>query len=426
MSYVASQLWMFLLSIFVVGVLTAILVRQPEERRWMAAWLKWAVLASAAAVAVVMVGAVSGRAGFFVESGLLGFAAYLIGGFVGTRLTRGSWREHKGWALGLVPAIMIWLAGNALMTPRIEDDLKQRVGQAMESAGADLSKLEISGRDVILPDELANRASLVDAIQDVNGVRLVVSAEKLKEALTARREPLPVERKAVAPIEQNASDKTATQQEEPAPPVAALQPPVVAPKPPVEPQVAAPSAQVAAPPPATAPPAPVPQPQKEAPQSPPTQLSVHEPIVAEIGPPPPESKMPMEKTNVVEPMIKVPAVGALGAAACQSALSATAAKDKVQFGAGNAKIRFASTPFLDKVAELLKRCPGTRFEIGAKKDAAGESAPLTQRRLERLVDYLEREGIEHGRLIADQAKKPRSQGGEAGAGDARRVEFQME
>ena len=136
--------------------------------------------------------------------------------------------------------------------------------------------------------------------------------------------------------------------------------------------------------------------------------------------------MPMEKTNVVEPMIKVPAVGALGAAACQSALSATAAKDKVQFGAGNAKIRFASTPFLDKVAELLKRCPGTRFEIGAKKDAAGDSAPLTQRRLERLVDYLEREGIEHGRLIAGQAKKPRSQGEEAGAGDARRVEFQME
>jgi outer membrane protein OmpA-like peptidoglycan-associated protein len=449
MYYVVSQLWVVMLSVFIVGVLTAVLVRQPEERRWIAPWLKWAILASMAAAAVATISAVVGRAGLYVESGLASFVAFLLGCFIGTRLTGGSLREHKGWALGLVPAIMIWLIGNAVMTPRVEADLKKRVGKAIEVAGGDPAKLEVAGRDVTLPEDAPNRPALIDATLDVDGVRLVTGVDKQKEASTERKEEkAPAEPETDVAPSDNRTDEITPAQSEAAPGdsrVGETVPPVsdAAPgddradeKTPPQPNVASGdnnarervrSSQDGR----------VQQQEKAAPPVARQELAPAAPEAIPLNPPSAAAELapsrPLEPENLADHMrpvadvSKLPAAGGHDAAPCQAALSANLAKDKIKFGAGNAKIPFTSASVLDKIAAVLKRCPGTKFEIAVYPDGkSGENAALAQKRAKRLVDYLEREGVEPGRLVGvgyGKRTSPRPSAGKGGGSANRNVEF---
>jgi outer membrane protein OmpA-like peptidoglycan-associated protein len=389
MAYVVSYLWSWVLSAFVIGIATAILVRQPEEKRWIARWTIWACLALLAAAAVARVDALVGRPGLYVESGVASFVAFILGGVVGTRFTAGSLREHKGWALGLGPAALTWLGACLFATPGLEADLKARAGQAIESAGGDPLKIEIAGRDVILPSDVADRDKLIDKLLDVNGVRLV--AAKLG-AIT--EPPARVAASASAPatgeIEGAATavDKAPTEK---APAAQALKEKATEPSP-VAAEVGRPLA-VEAPPAA----------EIAAPTN--AALPTRESAVQQAATETPEQSRstgaaPADNNATAAAVLAgLRAAGELDAATCQAVLSATATLEKIEFGNASAKIRFVTAPVLDKIAALLKRCPGVKVEIGVHTDAAGAANQrLSQDRADKLISYLEREGVARGML----------------------------
>jgi outer membrane protein OmpA-like peptidoglycan-associated protein len=395
MAYVVSQLWIWLLGAFVVGALTAILVRQPEEKRWIAGWMLWACLALLAASAVAGVGALAGRAALYVESGVASFATFLLGGVFGTRFTSGSLREHRGWALGLGPLALIWLGVCFFATAGLEADLKQRIGRAIE--GGDLMKFEVEGRDILLPQDVADRAKLVDKILDVNGVRLVADGGDGKYRALAEspeRAPAPDARaNAAAPAEKSA--QPAFRGESEAPRVIASIPQTQ-----VAAVVNAPSGR------------------KEGLVQ---TASRDENLSANLA-----SAADRAKAAAAV-LAKVPAAGELDAETCQAALSATVTLEKIEFGNASAKIRFVAGPILDKIAALLKRCQGVRVEIGVHMDAGGAAnQKLSQQRAEKLISYLEREGVARGLLrgVGYGANKPiASDDTIEGRAQNRRVEF---
>jgi outer membrane protein OmpA-like peptidoglycan-associated protein len=396
MLYVVSQLWPFLLSIFFVGVLTAVLVRQPEEKRWIATWLKWAVLAYAAAAVVAVMGAVIERAGFYVENGLASFAAFLIGCFIGTRFTRGSIRENKGWAIGLVPAAILWLIGNAVVAPRIETDLRQRVGRAVEATGAAGGAFTVAGRDVAFADGAPKPAALLDAVQDVDGVRLVTGLEPQKA--TAQNSELAENKPPESPGE--ATSPTA-------PPMR-------------ESPLAQESRQEQRPPTQIGAPAAEPAPIAEKPPAD-EQLSLHAPEIAQVAPAP-AGPQAIEGPKAEPQSASKP--GETDVAACQAAIMKATGNDEITFVRGTAKIPAPSASVLDKIVVILKKCPLAKFEVRVHMDTGGaQNAALSQLRSQRLVEYFEREGVAKGRLVGvGYGDKRRSTAG-AASKQAPHVEF---
>jgi outer membrane protein OmpA-like peptidoglycan-associated protein len=407
MTYLVSQLWTWLLSAFAVGVMTAILVRQPEEKRWIARWMLWGCIALLTASAVAAVGAIEGRPGLYVESGIASFVAFILGGAVGTRFTGGSLREHKGWALGLGPAGLIWL-GACYFTPALEADLKQRAGRVVESAGGDPLKLDVYGRDVTLPEDVADRAKLVDKILDVNGVRLVAKTRAGKpDTIVQAPQKVDAAMSAPAPLASGSESHPAALDE-----IAASKAPAAA--------AGAPAVKASQPAPAAlSSPEPVIVPTKVAEASPTTA-----PLSVQVSPAPPFADRTKAAAAI---LVGLPPTGELDAVTCQSALNATLTTDRVEFGNGNAKIRFISTPALEKATALLKRCPKAKMEVGVHMDAAGAAnRALSRQRAEKLVSYFERAGVERGRLrgVGYGASKPIASNATAeGRAQNRRIEF---
>jgi outer membrane protein OmpA-like peptidoglycan-associated protein len=313
--------------------------------------------------------------------------------------------------------------------PRLEADLKQRTAEAIEAAGGDPSKFEIAGRDVTLPEDAPKRQALIDAVLNVEGVRLVAGIEQPKPPKAEPKEPASAERQTeAAPAAGDETARTETKTD------IAPSGDAAAEKPPVEPKIEAGAAPKEANAPKEAvkkatsqqrqePPAPQPELQ---PSPPAEQIPLREPLVAVI-PPAPSDPEAMKSVAAETPPVAKLGPGELDAASCQAAISSALGKDKIQFGEGSAKIRFVSTPLLDKIAALLKRCPSTKFEIAVHTDAPGAAnETMTQRRAERLVEYFEREGVARGRLIGVGygAKKPlRPNKGESDRAANRRVEF---
>jgi outer membrane protein OmpA-like peptidoglycan-associated protein len=417
MTYLVSQLWTWLLSAFAVGVMTAILVRQPEERRWIARWMQWACLALLAASAVVAADAVAGRSALYVESAIASFVALILGGVVGTRFTGGSLCEHKGWALGLGPAGLIWLGACYFTTPALEADLKQRAGRVVESAGGDPLKLDVYGRDVTLPEDVADRAKLVDKILDVNGVRLVAASRagkptELAQALPRADKAASVPAFSGSELESRPStaDETGTLK----PPVAgaptgkkALEPAAAALNSP-EPLAATSVTETAS---------------ADAPASPQKAAAKEIERRSALAP-----SSVSGRSKAADVLAALPPSGELDAATCQAALNATVSIDRIEFGNGNSKIRFMSTPGLEKATALLKRCATAKLEVGVHMDSPGAAnLALSRQRAEKLISYFERAGVAHGRLrgAGYGASKPMAPNATTAEGRAqnRRIEF---
>jgi OOP family OmpA-OmpF porin len=125
----------------------------------------------------------------------------------------------------------------------------------------------------------------------------------------------------------------------------------------------------------------------------------------------------------------LPNSGPLDAAACQEALNATQVLDKVQFHSRSLSIHLPSAYVLDRLAALLKRCPDQKVEIGVHTDNVGgdeDNRALSQRRADRVVQYLVNEGVAVARLsgVGYGAKRPiASNDAEDGRADNRRIEF---
>ncbi len=381
MTYVLTHFWPWLLGAFAVGLATALFTRLTEDEGKISRWLLWAGLAFAAGVAVAALDVLIGRNAVWLETALATFAIFILGAWLGALVRGGGLREHKGWALGLVPAALLWIGANAFSAPDLETALKQKAGAVIAAAGGDPLNVDVSGRDVllpqnVLPNDVADRAALVGKLANVEGVRLVSGVEKLtgeaaelrEKAMTAAVGAGAVASKAV---EDAASSGTAAGDKS----AAGLDMKPGAAKKPV----------------------------------------VDQPLAS------------ADKAKSV--LAALPASGNLDAASCQSALSATVALEKIQFRIASATIRLASAYVLDKLAAIMKRCPDVRIEVGGHTDNIGDDEDndaLSRRRADAVVNYLIREGVVARRLstIGHGSKQPiASNEDDDGRAENRRIEF---
>ncbi|WP_424361058.1 OmpA family protein [Methylocystis parvus] len=187
-------LWPWLAACLAVGAATGALATQPPSRKGPARWLIWAGLAALAAAAAVALGAAQGAISIHVESALGCFAAFIAGCGLGAYAFRKSFSAHERWALGLVPAALIWLGAALVAQPAYESGLEKRVTGLAQAAGVDATAVSLAGRDVVATPAVAEKADLMAQIAAAPGVRRIVAAQgpQLEKTEPA---PTPVETK---------------------------------------------------------------------------------------------------------------------------------------------------------------------------------------------------------------------------------------
>jgi outer membrane protein OmpA-like peptidoglycan-associated protein len=434
MTYIISHFWLWLLPIFIAGIATAMLTRQAEAKGKVAPWLIWCGLAFAAGALTALLDVMLGRAGVWLETALASFMVYMLGAGAGALLRKGDLAEHKGWALGLIPAALLWFAGNVFGTPNLEADIKQSVGAAIKDDRENARNFRVVGRDVLLPNDLADRAALAATIGKVHGVRLVIgtdksfmetpvaetveqavdageaAAEKAVEAgKKAAETGLADSGKAAHDVATEAADagKEATTATEKAGAKAVTgwaDSGKIAQNAATKPADAGNDAE---------------------------KKTVHAgKAVADQSKAAAPAASAAEKAAAAKSALKsLPASGPLDAAACQARLNATLVLDKIDFRSGSVKIRRASAYVLDRLAALLQRCPEQKVEIGVHADDVGDeegNQALSQRRADKVARYLINEGVAAARVtgVGHGDKKPMApDDGEEGRGENRRIEF---
>jgi outer membrane protein OmpA-like peptidoglycan-associated protein len=334
MVYGLSHYWFWLFAIFVIGLANGLLTKEAEKRRKISPWLGWFVLAFAVGLPLAVLSALSGRAGVWLETGLASFASFIAGAVAGVLARHGSLREHRNWALGLAPCVMLWWAGNMFGMPRLEAGLRQSVEAAVAKAGGDPKNLLVDGRDVLLPNSAADRAALSAEIAKVDGVRLVQATDWVfgdkPQAGPAPENPPPA---TSAPESEEMGDLAA-------------------------------------------------------------RSDRAEPGAADIA------KTPAEKSKAAKILLaRLPPSGPLDIPACQGAIEAEQTLQRIEFSGRGTAVHRAAAETLDRIAELLQRCPEAKAEIVVRVDRnAEESRGLARRRAERLAQYLIAEGVASGRL----------------------------
>ncbi len=394
MTYIISHFWLWLLPIFIAGTATAILTRQAEAKGKVAAWLIWCGLAFAAGALTALLNVLLGRAGVWLETALASFAVYMLGAGAGAILRKGDPSEHQGWALGLIPAALLWFAGNLFGTPEIEADLKQSVGAAIKDAQESAGNFRVVGRDVLLPNDVADRTALAATIGKVEGVRLVIGTKKdLAETPVAGG----VEQAGDAG--KDAAQKAAEAEKK------AIGTGWVDPGKATR-DVASKSADAGK-----------------------ARTTVDKTVADQPNTGAPAASAAEKAAAAKSALKSLPTSGPLDAAACQAALNATLVLDKIDFRSSSVKIRRASAYVLDRLAVLLQRCPEQTVEIGVHADDFGDeegNQALSQRRADKVARYLISEGVAPARLtsVGYGDKKPiASNDHEEGRGENRRIEF---
>ena len=427
MTYIISHFWLWLLPIFIAGIATAMLTRQAEAKGKVAPWLIWCGLAFAAGALTALLDVMLGRAGVWLETALASFMVYMLGAGAGALLRKGDLAEHKGWALGLIPAALLWFAGNVFGTPNIEADLKQSVGAAIKDDRENARNFRVVGRDVLLPNDVADRAALAATIGKVHGVRLVIGTDRTfaetPVAETVEQAADTGESAAEKAVETGLADSGKAAHDVATKADDAGKEATTATEKAVDAGAKAVTgwtdsgkiAQNAATKPADA--------GNDA-----EKKAVHAgKAVADQS----KAAAPAaEKAAAAKSALKsLPASGPLDAAACQAALNATLVLDKIDFRPGSVKIRRASAYVLDGLAALLQRCPERKVEIGVHADDVGDEEgdqALSQRRADKVTRYLINEGVAAARLtgVGHGDKKPMAPDDhEEGRGENRRIEF---
>lgn len=170
-------LWPWLAACVAVGVATGALVAETPARKRPARWLIWAGLAALAAATAVALGAAEGAISIHVESALACFAAFISGCVVGASAFRRSLAAHERWALGLVPAALLWIGAAHVAQPAYETALEKRVTALAQAAGVDAAGLSLSGRDVVATPAVEEKADLMARIAAAPGVRRIIGAQ---------------------------------------------------------------------------------------------------------------------------------------------------------------------------------------------------------------------------------------------------------
>ncbi|WP_018264530.1 hypothetical protein [Methylosinus sp. LW4] len=462
MTYLLTHFWAWGVSAFAVGIATALSIARRSERGPVAGWLVWFALAFAAGLPVAMLGLLPGRSGFWLETALLLFPAFLLGALVGALIGRHSLRDNEGWALGLIPLALIWLGAGILAGRSMEQDLRRKAASAIEKIGGDPAYLDVAGRDVLLPRNAPNRAAAAEEIAHIPGVRGIADVDALTGAAAKNYENAAIARRAAREDEPAAPNGAAGPPAQNGQPRASNGGPAAAPKPALEPKEQGRGGVKPAPstPSAVAPE--LARPSIGAPPSEPAgaaqagkkyeaggKAEMGKPSApAELSDKPSEPARPSgpakpseiarpsevskpsdlaKPSNLPkpaageEPSAAVPASGELDLASCQKALSAALASEPMRFAKRGAGVRRGATGALDKAVGLLQRCPQTEVDVRVRAEGGDRAAREKARdRAARVVDYLGRMGVERGRLsVAGESGKPVAKGapeGESGSG----------
>lgn len=134
MDLLLSHFGLWLAAVFAVGALTALMRRSAEADGGLSAWLAWGLLAFLIGLVVAAIPALDGRAGLWLDSGLAAYAAFLLGAAIGALARGGRLSEHREWALGLLPATLLWIGANAVEAPKIEAALENSLENAREES----------------------------------------------------------------------------------------------------------------------------------------------------------------------------------------------------------------------------------------------------------------------------------------------------
>jgi len=169
-------LWPWFAASLALGAATGALVAGKPARKGPARWLLWAALACLAALFALALGAVRGAAAMSLESALACFAAFILGCALASFAFRRGFGAHERWALGLVPAALLWWGAAHVAQPAYQAELQKRVAALAEASGVDAAGLRLSGRDVAASPELSENRALLGRIAAAPGVRRVDAA----------------------------------------------------------------------------------------------------------------------------------------------------------------------------------------------------------------------------------------------------------
>lgn len=430
---VLVHLWPWILGCFLAGGATGYFVKRPARQKRLAAWLVWTGLALLAASLAALVGLFAGRAAVWLETGVAAISLFLAGAAGGTLARGGSLREHEGWAVGLIPAGLLWLGANQFGTPDFEAALKKQVSAEIERAGAKVAKIAVDGRDVTITKEAQFDAeSLLNRLARLDGVRAVrATVEELGAASDAAR---PAEDAGAGPARPPAEEAAEAEKA-----------PAGAPRAAAEKAEEAGAEAIRAPKSVAGRPAagraagrsPVAKKADEAAKT--AEQAWVDPGAVARKPASPAEAAGRDAANGVAPVLTrsaaakalaaLPKKGELDPATCQNAVAAIVAMEKIQFRTASVSIRPASARALDKIAALLQRCPQAKVEVAGHTDNVGDdecNRDLSQRRADAVAAYLAREGVARGRLtgVGYGAARPiASNADEAGRAENRRIEF---
>ena len=89
MFYDVSSLWIWLALALLLGGYVGWRNEAPEPQGpWFVGWFRYAAIALIVCVVIALLGLFPGRAGLWVETAVLFFVAYLLGGLAGGALKR--------------------------------------------------------------------------------------------------------------------------------------------------------------------------------------------------------------------------------------------------------------------------------------------------------------------------------------------------
>jgi len=436
MIYLLTQYWPWLIAAGVVGVVTPLIA---NEAGWAADlenyWLIRVGVALAVLVALVVMRVATGRPEVMLEAAAGLVVAYLLGGIVGGLSVQLFPARFEGWWVGLFATGLILLVFGITTLPKIEPDLRERVAEVVKSAGADPLNFEISGRDVLLPDDLgAKRAVLSEQIGQVKGVRLVSEVEELSGAALAAKTVAKLQAEAAAKAEADAKakaealareavEKAAVAKEAAAKAAKETAAKQAAAKAKAEAEAKEAAAKAAAEAAAKEAAAKEAAAKEAAAKEAAAKTAAEEAAKPAAAPPAAVAPAPI-KTADAAGTASIPSVEA-----CQSKLSTLVAAQKINFERGSAEIAQASLPVLKQLAEVIAHCPAVTIEVAGHTDAAGKKAAneaLSKRRAEAVADSLTKAGIGSAKLTAVGygASKPLAANDNAeGRAKNRRIEF---
>jgi outer membrane protein OmpA-like peptidoglycan-associated protein len=400
MRLIVEHFWPWSLAAFLIGAAASYLFRQTDKNHKISPWLAWTGLAFIVGALVVALNILRGRYGVYLEAALAAFGPFILGALVVAAARGGKWREHRGWALGLIPAAIIGVGAAHFATPAIEADVKKQVGEAIAALGIDPSKIEVIGHDVHLPKDMANAEAAAEKIAALAGAHVIAATETLGDDAAQLRD------KAAAADRAQEAAKAAQEKLAEAARKAA--------------ETAGKAVEAASGEPA----------KTEGAKTDGAQSGSSAQNASASLPPAPSAAERAEKIKAAKAALRaLPPKGKIDGQACAGALAAVQTLDKIQFGVSGERIRPPAARALDQMAAILRRCPDAIFEIAGHTDSVGDDAAnreLSQKRADAVLTYLKREGLAAARFVSvgyGASKPVATNDTDAGRAENRRIDF---